>query len=112
MRLAARLEAVNKRLRMTAPEVIGTEDADPDSAVSEEPLPARPDPWPGDDKSAGGVRGWGTWRFLPNCMALAPNTGRWRYCGQRRKGRKFGRRPGSAGRCMQSGWWRKRPVTW
>jgi len=77
MRLAARLEAVNQRLTAlsakhavvlgteaisqgtTALKAIRTEDMDPDSTESEEPLPARPDTWPGDDKRAGEVRGHG-----------------------------------------------------
>jgi len=75
--MATRLEVVNQRLRAlsaknavelgteaisqdaTALKVIRTEDMDPNSMESEEPLPAGPDPWPGDDKRAGEVRGHG-----------------------------------------------------
>jgi len=78
MRLAARLETVNQRLRALSAEhalevgaevisqdaiatkAIRTEDMDPDSTESEEPLPARPDPWPGDDKRAREVQGHGS----------------------------------------------------
>jgi len=75
MRPATRLEAANQRLRAlsaehalelgteaisqdaTARKIIRTEDMDPGPTESEEPLPARPDPWPGDDKRAREVRG-------------------------------------------------------
>jgi len=72
---ASRLEAVNQRLRTlstknalelgaeannldeTALDVVGTEDVDLDSTVSEESLPARRDPWPGYNKRAKELRG-------------------------------------------------------
>ena len=97
MQPAARLEAVlavNQRLRAlsaeyalelgteaisqdaTALKAIQTEDIDPDSTESEEPLPARPDPWPGDDKRAGEVRGHGNVALFAQLHVIRAEQGR------------------------------------